>query len=309
MTGERLLTWALRLHPAHYRERYGAELAEAALASMADRPRAGVLAEAAQLAAHGLRLRLGLGADRPFGRAATGAAPLVLTVALAAGTGLLLRRQWDLGHQLLPPDGPLLTGGDRLAWLGQALTALALLALLLGRVTTTRLLATAAVGTAAAATVLHAHSWIGASTSHLLGTLGGPLVVCLFLWLAPLRLTERPDRRTAARSVAGGLGVVAVVGAVPGLFDTLVLDAAMLLAAGLGLPRTGRPALVGLLALLPLLPRALGPVALFASYAQHSLLTGALLAAAAAVLLRLLTRTPAAAPAAAPAPTPGADGD
>ncbi|MFJ5230926.1 hypothetical protein ACIQBJ_13645 [Kitasatospora sp. NPDC088391] len=306
MTDERLLAWALRLHPAPYRRQHGPELAEAARASMADRPRAGVLAEAAHLAAHGLRLRLGLGADRPTGRAAAGAAPLVLTVALAGGTGLLLRQRWDLGHQLLPPDGPLLTGGDRLVGAGLALTALALLALLLGRVTATRLLATAAAGAAAAATVLSAHSWVGAGASHLLGTLGGPLAVCLFLWLAPLSLTERPDRRTAALSVAGGLGVAAVVGAVPGLLDTLVLDAAMLLAAGLGLRRTGRPALVGLLALLPLLPRALGPVTLFASYAQHSLLAGALAAAVAAVLLRLPARTPTA-PAAPAVPTADED--
>ncbi|BAJ32699.1 MULTISPECIES: hypothetical protein [Kitasatospora] len=253
----RLLEWALRFHPPRYRAEFGPDLTEAALASLAGRPRLAVLAEAAQLASHGLRLRLGLGADRPLGRAAAGAAPAVLALAAAGQAAHLLLESRVFGS-VLPPDQLARTFGTRPAWAGVALTAVALFALLLGRVGTARLLGTAALAAAGLAAALTAPHWLAGAVGEPFTALLNPLAACLFLWLAPLRLTPAPGRRSALAALALGAGGTALLVAAPVVGGQGLPAVVAVLAYGLVDRGTRRAALTGLVALLPLYPALLG---------------------------------------------------
>ena len=80
----RPLTWALRLLPAGYRAEHGSELTSIALQAAEAGGRLGVWREAADITAHALRLRAGLGPDKAVARIVAMAAPLA--VAIAAGS-------------------------------------------------------------------------------------------------------------------------------------------------------------------------------------------------------------------------------
>ncbi|MGW4807980.1 hypothetical protein [Kitasatospora sp. NPDC004272] len=288
-TGARLLRWAVRLHPPYYREEFGPDLEEAALASMAGRPRAAVLAEAAQLASHGLRLRLGLGADRPLGRAAADAAPAVLALAAAGQAAFRLREARVFGT-VMTPDQLARTYGTQPAWAGVALTAVALFALLLGRVTTARLLGTAALAAAVLSAALAAAHRLAGETGQPVTGLLNPLVACLFLWLAPLRLTPAPDRRGALLALGLGAGAAGVLPAVPAVGGQGVVGVAVVLAVGLAGRHTRRAALTGLVALLPLYPAVLDEFAPHRPSPVQTLQFAVVAAVAAAVLLRVRRR-------------------
>ncbi|MFI8930410.1 hypothetical protein ACIG3E_22320 [Streptomyces sp. NPDC053474] len=85
----------LRLYPPDYRSAYGQEIVDVHRELTADLPRAGRLRADADLAAHALRVRLGLDSASRGGRFFALAAPLALAVA-AAGNGLVLTR-WYKG--------------------------------------------------------------------------------------------------------------------------------------------------------------------------------------------------------------------
>jgi hypothetical protein len=82
--GARPLNWALRLLPAGYRAEHGSELTTIALQAAEANGRLGVWREAADITAHTLRLRAGLGPDKAASRIVAMAAPLA--VAIAAGS-------------------------------------------------------------------------------------------------------------------------------------------------------------------------------------------------------------------------------
>jgi hypothetical protein len=284
----RLVNWALRAHPARYRDRLGPELADAALASMAGRGRGGAAAEAASLAAHGLRLRLRLGADRLPGRALAAAAPLALTLS-AVGTLADRIAQARMFGRVLDWGQLERAFGVYPALAGAALAALGALALLLGRVTAARLLATgsaAAALTAAAISLSYTSAHGGLTALALAQPVAalGPLLAAALLWAAPLRLLPAPGN-TAAWLVAGtALTAFTVLRALPGSNVWAVADLALLLTAALPTPRTREPALTSLLALLTLCPTALYRLAhdgsAFANRVTAGAATAALLAAA-----------------------------
>jgi len=80
----RPLTRALRLLPAGYRAEHGSELTSIALQAAEADGRLGVWREAADITAHALRLRAGLGPDKAAARIVAMAAPPA--VAIAAGS-------------------------------------------------------------------------------------------------------------------------------------------------------------------------------------------------------------------------------
>ncbi|MDH6111558.1 hypothetical protein P3T36_006738 [Kitasatospora sp. MAP12-15] len=90
------LAWALRLLPSRYRAEHGDELTVIALQAGEDAGRLGGWREAADIAAHALRLRVGLSPDRAAARFIALAAPLA--VAIAAGSNVAV-----LSHDLQAP--------------------------------------------------------------------------------------------------------------------------------------------------------------------------------------------------------------
>ncbi|MEV6191167.1 hypothetical protein AB0M19_02085 [Streptomyces sp. NPDC051920] len=252
-----LLRLAVRLHPAPYRAEMGEELEDAALAASAGRGRAAHLAEAASLAAHGLRLRLGLGADSARGKALAGLVPLALALSIAGDLAFRIL-QADMFRRVLSWDQMEQAFGIYQALAGVALAAFALAALLTGRVPAARGLGTAAAAATAwsgAVAVSHALAHQGSTLWLLAGTVG-PLLACALLWVAPLRLAPGPKDRTAWSVVAAALLALVVLNKVPGSNVWGVTDLALLLAAGLAASRTRPAAWAGLVALLPLYPIA-----------------------------------------------------
>lgn len=77
-SAQRLLRWVLRLYPKGYRHQQGSELIGTYTAATADAGRLEVLREAFDLAAHGLRVRLGLTSDRYTGAALAVAVPYIV---------------------------------------------------------------------------------------------------------------------------------------------------------------------------------------------------------------------------------------
>jgi hypothetical protein len=293
----RLVDWALRAHPARYRDRLGPELADAALASMAGRGRGGAAAEAASLAAHGLRLRLRLGADRLPGRALTAAAPLALTLS-AVGTLADRIAQARMFGRMLGWGQLERVFGVYPALAGAALAALGALALLLGRVIAARLLATGSAAAALAATAISlsytaGHGGLTALALAQPVTALGPVVAAALLWAAPLRLLPAPGDAAAWLVAGTALTAFTVLRVLPGSGVWAVADLALLLAAGLVTARTREPALTGLFALLPLCPAALYRLADDGSSFANRVAAGAVTAALLAVaLLCTARRTP-----------------
>lgn len=252
-----LLRLAVRLHPATYRVKMGQELQDAALAASAGRGRAAHLGEAASLAAHGLRLRAGIGAENPRGKALAAAVPYAVALSIAGDLAFRIL-QADTFGRVLTWDQLEQTFGIYQALAGVALAALALAALLAGRVRAARSLgATAAAATAWAGTVAisNALAHHGSALWLLAGTTG-PLLACVLLWVAPLQLTPRPSDRTAWSVVAAALLALVVLNKVPGSNVWGVTDLALLLVAGLATRRSRPTAWAGLIALLPLYPIA-----------------------------------------------------
>ncbi|MGW0937702.1 hypothetical protein [Streptomyces sp. NPDC002666] len=254
----RLVRWAVKTHPARYRAELGAELEDAALASAAGGGLRAMVAEAASLAVHGIRLRTGLGSERLPGQVLAAAAPAALVLSVAGQSAdrvlqsnmFLRAMSWDQLDQAF---------GTLQGLVGTALAAPALVALLMGRVTAARVLASAAAVFAVAAAVTSASYWAGRTGMPGLPLLSmcGPLLVCALLWIAPLRLLPAPSPRTAWLTVAAGLLTFAALCEIPGANTWAVADVALLLAAAAAVRRTRRAAVCALVALLPLCPYAL----------------------------------------------------
>ncbi|MFE7129905.1 hypothetical protein ACFVIM_03520 [Streptomyces sp. NPDC057638] len=84
----------LRLYPPGYRAAYGGEIADTYREMTAGLPRRARLREAADLAAHALRVRTGLGPADDLGRFLASAAPFAL-VAAAVVAAIRLTRWWE----------------------------------------------------------------------------------------------------------------------------------------------------------------------------------------------------------------------
>ncbi|MBL1120448.1 hypothetical protein JK364_50385 [Streptomyces sp. 110] len=93
----------VRLYPAAYRDAYGQEIIDVHREMTADLPRPARLRADADLAAHALRVRLGLDSASPAGRFFALAAPFALAAG-AVGSGLHLTR-WYAGLVLSPAPG------------------------------------------------------------------------------------------------------------------------------------------------------------------------------------------------------------
>ncbi|MGW2842394.1 hypothetical protein ACWCWD_31965 [Streptomyces sp. NPDC001493] len=254
----RLVRWAIRTHPARYRAQMGAELEDTALAAAAGRGTTAMASEAASLAAHGLRLRTGLGPDQVPGQILATAAPAALALGIAAQLADRIL-QTNMFRRALSFDQMNEAFGLVPALAGATLTALALAALLLGRVPASRILASAAAVLAVMAAVTSASYWserTGMVALPLVG-MAGPVLVCALLWFAPLRLVPTPGNRTAWLTTAAGVLAFAALCEIPGSNTWAVTDAALLLAAATLVRRTRRAAATGLVALLPLYPSAL----------------------------------------------------
>ncbi|MFI1256075.1 hypothetical protein ACH4U6_20180 [Streptomyces netropsis] len=105
-----MTTPVMRLYPAEYRARHGHEIAEVYRQAVDGAGRLARSREAADLAAHALRMRLHVSSDRRAGRLFAAAAPFVVAV-LAAHAGLEL---FNLAAFLLDTrgDGPYLGAAD-----------------------------------------------------------------------------------------------------------------------------------------------------------------------------------------------------
>jgi hypothetical protein len=245
---------ALRAYPAHYRSLHGEELAATATDAAQGGGRWATLSEAGALAAHGLRLRLRIGPDRPLGQILAWAAPLAVAVDAAvrlANVVTLLRMlhpllSWNLLQRQFALEPTIV---------GAALSVLALLALSFGLRQTARLLAVTACATAAVAAALteqyatsHGDGLIRAATFL---PLAGPALSTLLLLVAPLGLTpaDGPKRAAAVPAafvLAGATGLLLSQSVSQILVSVLALSLALLSTEHLR-----RPAAVAALALAP----------------------------------------------------------
>ncbi|MFV8126974.1 hypothetical protein [Streptomyces syringium] len=96
-----MTTPVMRLYPSEYRARHGHEIAEVYRQAIDGAGRLATSREAADLAAHALRMRLKCSSDRPAGRLLAAAAPFVVAV-LAAHAG---RELFELAAFLLDTRG------------------------------------------------------------------------------------------------------------------------------------------------------------------------------------------------------------
>ncbi|MFJ8160214.1 hypothetical protein ACIRBY_04700 [Streptomyces sp. NPDC096136] len=195
----------LRLYPPGFRRAFGSEVAEAYReATEGAGPRAR-LREAADIAAHALRLRLGIGSAHPGGRLSAGAAPFALAVTAAyaafnligtVGDWYVMRTAGAAGDAA--PLVTLMNGGYLLSLLG-AVAALA------GRYVPGVLTATAGAAAASAGFLLPILHLSPELRWDLVGFLLAPVLV------AALPLACPPDLRPAgrARSGAGALALMA----------------------------------------------------------------------------------------------------
>ncbi|QMU73393.1 hypothetical protein [Streptacidiphilus sp. P02-A3a] len=295
---------ALRLYPAHYRSLHGAELAATATDAAQGGGRWAMLSEAGALAAHGLRLRLRIGPDRPLGQILAWAAPLAVAVDAAvrlAGVVTLLRvlhplLSWNLLQRQFALE-PTIAGA--------ALPLLALLALSFGLRQTARLLAVAACATAAVGAALTEHY----ATSHGDGPmwaatflpLAGPVVSTLLLLAAPLGLTpaDGPKRAAAVPAafvLAGATGLLLSQGVSQILVSVLALSLALLSTQHLRRPAAVAALALAPAALYPLLRVVQGGI-LYEAQLRGVLILAVLLAVAARVVtLRLRAAEEAAEP-------------
>ena len=122
----------IALYPPDYRNAHGAVIRGTLLDAADARGGRAPLTELAGVAAHAVRLRLGLNSDAAVGRVATAVAPLAAGSAVALSLVLLVFGEWAPwivkdGHYHLGEVGPFFTLGS-VAYLFWALIALAALA-------------------------------------------------------------------------------------------------------------------------------------------------------------------------------------
>ncbi|WP_193581916.1 hypothetical protein [Streptomyces mobaraensis] len=121
----------LRLYPAGFRRAFGDEIAESYREATEGAGRRARLREAADIAAHAVRLRLGLGSAHPGGRLAAVTAPFALaaTATYAAFNLIVSAADWYAMHTAGTADDfgtfPTLTNGCHLLTLIGAVVALA----------------------------------------------------------------------------------------------------------------------------------------------------------------------------------------
>lgn len=207
--GARLTTHLLRRALALYPDSYGAhelaEVADHAEHRLRTASPLAALREVADVAGHGLRVRLGLVSHLPAGRALATAAPLA---AALAGSYAAVHLWWAV-RAATDPDGGIRVGSlvATLALLVPA--ALMAVAALAGRWTTARVLA--AVTVVAPLVVLVAGPELPGAQAHvpLTYALAGPDTV-LFALNALVLLVAPPDRTTHPRS-AVPWGVVIIL--------------------------------------------------------------------------------------------------
>ncbi|MER5637183.1 hypothetical protein ABT095_09510 [Kitasatospora sp. NPDC002227] len=207
---QRALRLALGIHPAGYRREMGAELAAVFADSTAGAGRWATGRELLDLAAHGLRLRLGLGSHGLIARAAGLAAPFAAG-ALASGLAVdpLLR---DLIRPRPYSDPLHPTAPYLLELIAAVLAALTALAAVRGRWTATRLLVPPAMLALLGATVLLLQDDPGPWKQVVFyGALYcGPRALWMLILLAAPRDLLGPSNRWSALSAVCGLlvGVV-----------------------------------------------------------------------------------------------------
>ncbi|MGW2253816.1 hypothetical protein ACWCXH_27030 [Kitasatospora sp. NPDC001660] len=202
---------ALRLYPARYRRERGDELSAVFADATAEAGRSAVAREVFDLAAYGLRVRLGLTGSGMLGRVLALAAPMV--AGALAGSGLV---PW-----ITDPDG----ASFRLTWdhsyttyattIAPPATALLLaVAALLGRWTAVRVIALvqAVLGLAVLAQAFTGPTFFDLWWAGYVGMATLPAAAAAALLLAaPTELLPKPDWRTRGvvlASVAGGAALV-----------------------------------------------------------------------------------------------------
>ncbi|NSC20164.1 hypothetical protein FM076_02635 [Streptomyces albus subsp. chlorinus] len=253
------LPFPVRLYPRAYREANGAETAATYADATARASLPARIAEGAGIAAHALRMRTGLGSDRPFPQAAALAAPLVAAVAAGQSAAQLLR----LPHTSPPGtlDGLHQLAGMSVpgAWITGLLWCLPLLAVLAGRWTAAKVFGVLAASAVAAARL----AWFLPRVAEvqfdqlasLLLEVGLPQLLWAFLLVAAPRdlLDTSPPGRATLPVAALATYVTAAVGWRPGPLGVLVLAGAVV-AVALAFTRRERlyPVAV-LLAVLPVL--------------------------------------------------------
>ncbi|MET9880905.1 hypothetical protein ABZZ36_40855 [Actinacidiphila glaucinigra] len=222
--GARAYDAVLRLYPAAYRRRHGAEIAATFEDVIDGAGRAGALREAAAVVGHALRMRTGLGSSRPAGRLLAGLLPYIFAVAASASAALLA--VWPL--TALPWDGErTYTPVAYMPWLVVLGCALA------GRWPWARI--AAAVAAISAAVSVPVAYWTGGALglSQNLPTLVGLALAAAAVLAAPPDLPPVDHRsRRAAALTALALGVPMVVGSVT-VFEVP--------AGGAGLTASARP--------------------------------------------------------------------
>ncbi|MEE1789117.1 hypothetical protein PUR71_40375 [Streptomyces sp. SP17BM10] len=206
-----VLRAALQLYPSRYRRERGDEMTAVFADATAEADRAAVAREVFDLAAYGLRLRLGLTGSGMLGRVLALAAPMV--AGALAGSGLV---PW-----VTDPDG----ASFRLTWdhsyttwattLAPPVTALLLaIASVLGRWTAVRVIASvqAVLGLGVLAQAFTGPSFIDLWWAGYVGMATMPAALAAALLLAaPTELLPRANWRTRGMvlaSIAGGAGLV-----------------------------------------------------------------------------------------------------
>ncbi|MER5637185.1 hypothetical protein ABT095_09520 [Kitasatospora sp. NPDC002227] len=206
---DNVLRIALRLHPAGYRREMAAELATVFADSTAGAGRWATGRELLDLAAHGLRLRLGLGSAGALGRAAGLAAPF------AAGTvaaGVAYTLSWSLwsrdanGYHLAHSLS--FGGTDQY---GAIVSVLAVLSALFGRWTAARLLAPVSVLVALWTFVSDETAYPPLHLTAYTATNFGPRLLWLLILLAAPRDLLGPRSWRGALQVGAGLVVGSVL--------------------------------------------------------------------------------------------------
>lgn len=250
---EKAMALALRAYPAGYRASYGDELAATAADAAHGRGRWATLAEAGALAAHGLRLRLRIGPDRPLGRLLAWAAPLAVAVDAAVRLSRVLMVLRALHPMLSWRQLQTLFAVDQ-ALAGVALSLLALLALSFGHRQSARLLSVAACAVAAVAALLseqHLASHGPALWSENFLPLLGPAVAAVLLLAAPLGLTPADGPKRSALAPAAFLLVSGAEALASQKGDQCLVALLALGIALLSAEQFRRPVAVAVLALAP----------------------------------------------------------
>ncbi|MFC0040255.1 hypothetical protein [Actinomadura rayongensis] len=208
---ERLAGLVVRLYRPSARDGRHAEIVSTVRDALDGQGRMGAARELADLAAHGVRHRMGLTASSPAGRTLAAAAPLAVASGVALSALFLLCAEWDWRPPTLPdPDppnriGPFATLGPLvyLPWL------LMLPAAAFGLRRLTRTLAALATATSAALLPLTPPTGADRPPLWALGALALFALIVLAAPADPLA-PERPDPRPAPLLAAAMLAVLTV---------------------------------------------------------------------------------------------------